>query len=115
MKNNNTITALENALTMRKETVSPNRNCFQEILSQIPEKKIKEDRRAVRSPYTWIAITELVTVFSLFIVILPSMISLNDDTKMYELEIRRTDSQLNTFETSIDNEDYKNILQDYTL
>lgn len=100
---------------MRKETVSPNRNCLQEILSQIPEKKTQEDRRAIRSPYTWIAITEIATVLSLFLAILPSYITLTNGSRSYEIEIQKIDSNLDSFERLIDNEDYQKTLDDYSL
>ncbi len=111
--NNNHI---EQALVMHKETVSPQINCLQEILSHIPEKKIIENRRAVRSPYTWLAISQVVTVFTVLFVIIgvnTQTFSNNEEDIIlaYQLETEKIDEQIFYFETTIDEEDYQKTLE----
>ena len=47
---------------MYKENVSPSETYFQAILSQIPEQQKLKEGRAIRSPYRWLAITQVVTL-----------------------------------------------------
>lgn len=107
---------IEQALVMHKETVSPQINCLQEILSHIPEKKINENRRAVRSPYTWLAITQIVTICSILLVVIGTT-TLFPNTEeniilAYEKDTEIIDQQILDFESSIDEEDYENTLLD---
>jgi hypothetical protein len=104
---------IEDALSMYKENVSPSANQLQAILSQIPEQQKLKEGRAVRSPYRWLAITQMVTLAAIVIAVLPGYVTTPDDAKSnpyYE-----TDKQVEAFEQEIDNEDYQNSLKDYTL
>lgn len=115
MKEINT-TTIEQALAMHRETVSPHSNCLQEILSQIPERKIVSDRRAVRSPYTWLAITQIVTLCFIMIVVMPTIISSPDDgTLSYSNDIKNIDSDVENFELNLDTEDYDSGVSDSLL
>ena len=98
---------------MYKENVSPSETYFQAILSQIPEQQKLKEGRAVRSPYRWLAITQMVTLSAIILAVLPTYILPRDDSKSnpyYE-----TDKQIETFEQQLDTEDYKNNLKDSTL
>jgi hypothetical protein len=92
---------LEKALAMYKENVSPSEISLQKILSQIPEQKTHEEGRAVRSPYTWLAITQIVMLCSIMIAVFPTLSQpsyMND--QFYEI-----DSQVQAFDASIDAQD----------
>jgi hypothetical protein len=105
--------AIEGALAMYKENVSPSETYFQAILSQIPEQQKLKEGRAVRSPYRWLAITQLVTLAAIVIAVFPSYTTPGDDVKSnpyYE-----TDKQIEAFEQQIDDEDAAHNLQDYSL
>jgi hypothetical protein len=98
---------------MYKENVSPSETYFQAILSQIPEQQKLKEGRAVRSPYRWLAITQVVTLSAIIFAVLPTYISQRNDIQnnpYYE-----TDRQVESFEQQIDNEDYENNLKDYSL
>lgn len=113
MKNTNTTTieqGLENALTMYAVNVSPSEDCLHKILSQIPEQKTHEERRAVRSPYIWLAITQVVTLCSIMIAVLPTITGPSYTSNPYYL----IDRQVDAFETSIDNQDAEITALDYT-
>lgn len=118
MKQINPITQshIEKALTMYKENVSPSETYFQAILSQIPEQQKLKEGRAVRSPYRWLAISQVVTLVAVIIAVLPSYITPSNESKLnasnpyYEV-----DRQVEAFEAAINNEDYQNHLKDYTL
>ena len=104
---------IEKALTMYKENVSPSETYFQAILSQIPEQQKLKEGRAVRSPYRWLAITQMVTVFAVIIAVIPSYTPAADNVKTnpyYE-----TDKQIQAFEQQIDNEDVERNLRDAGL
>jgi hypothetical protein len=104
--NNDTI---EQALSMYKETVSPHTNCLQEILSQIPEKKIVKDRRAVRSPYIWLAVTEITMLFSIMLAIIPTL------TKIINNPFYQIDKEVQAFETTVQDEDTQDALTNQIL
>lgn len=103
------VNTIEKALTMYKETVSPETNCLRTILSQIPERKIIEHRRAVRSPYTWLAITELVMVCSMLLTIFPTMKKISQDpfyqidkrVEIFEKNLQKQDLQANNLEATL--------------
>ncbi len=98
---------------MYKENVSPSETCFQAILSQIPEQQKLKEGRAVRSPYRWLAITQVVTLSAIILAVLPTYVLRSDDARSnpyYE-----TDRQIEVFEQQIDNEDYQNNVKDYSL
>lgn len=105
--------AIESALTMYKENVSPSETYFQAILSQIPEQQKLKEGRAVRSPYRWLAISQMVTLTAIVIAVLPSYVLTPPDAKnnpYYE-----TDKQIEAFEQQIDDEDSTHSVQDYSL
>jgi hypothetical protein len=110
--------AIELSLTMYKENVSPSETCFQAILSQIPEQQKLKEGRAVRSPYRWLAITQMVTLAAIIIAVLPGYIVpqahlASDDIRSnpyYE-----TDKQIQAFEQQIDDEDINRNLSAYSL
>ena len=98
---------------MYKENVSPSETYFQAILSQIPEQQKLKEGRAVRSPYRWLAITQVVTLSAIILAVLPTYVLQSDDARnnpYYE-----TDKQIEVFEQQIDNEDYQNNVKDYSL
>ena len=104
---------IEKALTMYKENVSPSETYFQAILSQIPEQQKLKEGRAVRSPYRWLAITQVLTLSAIIFAVIPAYITRAHDAQnnpYYE-----TDTQVEAFEQNIDNEDYQNNLKDYSL
>lgn len=116
MKKNNSYNKIENALTMYKENVSPSETRLRALLSQIPEQQKLKEGRAVRSPYRWLAITQVVTLCAIVIAVLPSYIYQNDpQVEIANNPYYETDRQVEAFERAIDNEDYQNNLRDYSL
>ena len=103
---------VEDALTMYKENVSPSETYFQAILSQIPEQQKLKEGRAVRSPYRWLAITQMVTVCAIIIAVLPAYLITGESMNNPYYE---TDRQVEAFERALDDEDYANNLKDYSL
>ena len=108
---------IEKALTMCKENVSPSETKLQAILSQIPEQQKLKEGRAVRSPYRWLAISQMVTLTAVILAVLPTYITptskdavVNSSNPYYEV-----DKQIEAFESAINNEDYQNHLKDYSL
>jgi hypothetical protein len=104
---------IEEALAMYKENVSPSETYFQAILSQIPEQQKLKEGRAVRSPYRWLAVTQVATLFAIVIAVLPTYLGSGNDISSnpyYE-----TDKQVESFEQQINNEDYQNNLKDFSL
>jgi hypothetical protein len=115
-KTNSQETTIEKALTMYKENVSPSETYFQAILSQIPEQQKLKEGRAVRSPYRWLAITQLVTAFAIIIAVLPDYIQNSSDVSISQNNpYLETDKQIESFEKQIDKEDYERSLADFTL
>ena len=105
--------AIETSLTMYKENVSPSETYFQAILSQIPEQQKLKEGRAVRSPYRWLAITQMVTLAVVVIAVLPTYVIKGGEAQSnpyYE-----TDKQIEAFEQQLDKEDATRNLQDYSL
>ena len=113
MKSNTTPTIEERALAMYKETVSPSKDTLVYILNQIPEIKETElqDRRAIRSPYRWLAVAQLASVFLIAIAILPSL----QTPEVAQNPFYAIDNQVEQFEASINAEDAEMIQHDYTL
>jgi hypothetical protein len=107
MKTNTSTT--EQALLMYKETVSPQTNQLQAILSQIPEQQPLKEGRAVRSPYTWLAITQVVAFCFIVIAILPTTFStVTPSEYSYQDDpFYLVDEQIDTFESGVDAEDYE--------
>ena len=103
MKSTNIST--EEILAMYRETVSPSRDSLRSILSQIPEQQQSKERRAVRSPYRWLVTSQVVSLAALLLFVYP----LYNTTKISapDYYFLTTDSQVQAFESSIDQEDYK--------
>lgn len=117
MKNKTPQFHIEEALTMYKENVSPSETYFQAILSQIPEQQKLKEGRAVRSPYRWLAITQVVTLSAIIMIVLPSYVPPTEsgDATFANNPYYETDKQVEAFEQQIDNEDFERNLADYTL
>ncbi len=113
MNNNHPHTIEERALAMYKETVSPSKDTLVYILNQIPEIKETElqDRRAIRSPYRWLAIAQLASVFLVALAVYPTL----STPEIAQNPFYAVDQQVETFEQNINNEDYNRVLSDYTL
>lgn len=108
--------AIEKSLAMYKENVSPSETYFQAILSQIPEQQKLKEGRAVRSPYRWLAITQMVTLTAIVLAVLPTYVIPNEEAKMKQSNpYYETDKQIEAFEQQIDDEDMQNNLRDYAL
>lgn len=98
---------------MYTETVSPSKAMLVNVLNQIPE--IKElptsDRRAIRSPYRWLAVAQLASVFVIALAIYPNIRGAqHSDNPFYEV-----DAQVEAFEQRINADDYDRMISDYTL
>ncbi len=113
MSNKNTPTIEERALAMYKETVSPSKDTLVYILNQIPEIKETElqDRRAIRSPYRWLAIAQLTSVFLIALAVYPTL----HTPEMAQNPFYAVDEQVENFEQNLNAEDEKMMLADYTL
>lgn len=113
MKSNTTHTIEERALAMYKETVSPSKDTLVFILNQIPEIKETElqDRRAIRSPYRWLAVAQLASVFLIAIAILPTL----QTPEATQNPFYAVDQQVDQFEANINREDAEMMQRDYTL
>lgn len=108
---------IEKALAMYTETVSPSKDTLVHVLNQIPEIKESKasDRRAIRSPYRWLAVAQLVSVLLVALAVYPNMTKtqvtrVETDNPFYEV-----DAQVEQFEKNIDAEDYNMMVSDYTL
>lgn len=112
-KHNNTI---EEALAMYKETVSPSSGMLINVLNQIPEiKEIKTSGRAIRSPYIWRTVAQVMSVFVVAVALVYPGSPLVTSTSSQESDpFYAIDKQVDDFETKIHNEDYQNTLKDYT-
>ncbi len=113
MSNKKTYTIEERALAMYKETVSPSKDTLVYILNQIPEIKETElqDRRAIRSPYRWLAIAQLASVFLIALAVYPTL----HTPEMAQNPFYAVDQQVENFEQNLNREDEQMILADYTL
>lgn len=98
---------------MYMETVSPSKDNLVRILNQIPEIKEAElqDRRAIRSPYRWLAIMELASVFLIAIAVYPAL----QNPEITQNPFYAVDQQVQTFEQNINTQDEQMMLNDYTL
>ena len=99
------------ALAMYKETVSPSPDTLIKILNQIPEKEIVgKERRVIRSPYIWLAITQAVTVCAIMFTLFPTL------SEMYTYRddpFYAVDAQVESFENGINAEDAAQMTADY--
>jgi hypothetical protein len=111
--NNHNPTIEERALAMYKETVSPSKDTLVYILTQIPEIKETElqDRRAIRSPYRWLAFAQLASVFLVALAVYPTL----STPEMAHNPFYAVDQQVTEFEERINEEDHTLLLNDYTL
>ena len=90
----------EQALSMYKETVSPQRDQLRAILSHIPEvRKTQSLTAAVRSPYTWVVFAQAVMLCSILLAVFPTI------HKIYSDPFYQIDNQVNAFESGIQQED----------
>lgn len=96
---------IEEAILMYKENVSPSRKNLEMILSQIPEQKTKEKARAIRSPYIWIAITEMVTLCSIMFALYPTLKVEMVDAQINQ-EFNIIDAQNDDFQLYMDTTDF---------
>jgi len=110
MKNTN-LKTIEQALSMYKETVSPSHKSLQVVLSQIPEQKNREKMLAVRSPYRWLALTQVAMALSIVFV----MVTTITPPAYQSNPFYKIDKQVDEFEATITQEDYEKSSQDYTL
>ncbi len=113
MSTKKTLTIEERALAMYKETVSPSKDTLVYILNQIPEIKETElqDRRAIRSPYRWLAVVQLASVFLIALAIMPTL----EKPEMAQNPFYAVDQQVDQFEQNINQEDAEMMQNDYTL
>lgn len=113
MNRNDYTTIEERALAMYKETVSPSKDTLVYILTQIPEIKETElqDRRAIRSPYRWLAFAQLTSVFLIALAVYPTLAT----PEIAHNPFYAIDQQVAQFEQDIEAEDQALILNDYTL
>ena len=112
IKTTTTEQGIEKALTMYMETVSPSKDSLLSILNQIPEKEkqISNDRRAIRSPYIWLAMTEMVALCFIVIAVFPTF----QEMYIYRNDpFYSIDKQIESFEAGINNEDGENIVLNY--
>ena len=107
MNSHNSNNYIEKALTMCKENVSPSETNLQAILSQIPEQQNLKEGRAVRSPYRWLAITQMMTVCAIVLVLLPATPTgtIEDSRLATENPYYEIDQEVENFEASLDQED----------
>lgn len=98
---------------MYKETVSPSKDTLVYVLNQIPEIKERElqDRRAIRSPYRWLAMAQLASVFLIALAVYPTI----QTPEMAQNPFYSIDQQVEDFENTMNEEDERMILADYTL
>ncbi len=107
---------IERALAMYTETVSPSKDTLVHVLNQIPEIKESKasDRRAIRSPYRWLAVAQVVSVLLVALAVYPNTPQQSQfapsDNPFYEV-----DAQVEQFEQTIDDEDYNRMVSGYTL
>lgn len=111
MKDTNLTSHIEKALSMYKENVSPSETYFQAILSQIPEQQKLKEGRAVRSPYRWLAFTQIVTVCAIVIAVLPASISQETKKEIENNPYYEIDSQIQAFEARLDEEDSNKVMR----
>lgn len=112
MKHKHTTTE-ELALAMYKETVSPSKDTLVYILNQIPEIKETElqDRRAIRSPYRWLAMAQLASVFVIALAVYPTL----QTPEIAQNPFYAVDQQVMEYEQHLNEEDELLLLKDYTI
>ena len=114
------LSVAEKALAMYKETVSPSRVMLVNVLNQLRvyEKISASNRRAIRSPYIWVAITQMVSVCVIALAVYPTFApkpTPSPATLAYHNDpFYAVDSQVDAFEEKINQEDYQALAQNYT-
>lgn len=109
--NDDETTHIQEALSMYKETVSPSRDAFINILNQIPEKeKIEHQRRVIRSPYIWLSVTQYVMLALVILVVSPDILA---PYGYGENSFSAIDAQIEVYEEGINDEDARKILINY--
>ena len=98
MKNNNSNTT-EQALFMYKENILLDKKNLKNILNQIPEKKFYTNyKQQIRSPYIWIALTEMFMLCSVLIALYPNLnefyVNRNNPFYLIDKEIDHFDSYI---------------------
>lgn len=113
MSTKHTLTIEERALAMYKETVSPSKDTLVYVLNQIPEIKESElqDRRAIRSPYRWLAVAQLASVCMIALAIIPTL----QTPEATQNPFYAVDQQVDQFEANLNREDAEMMQRDYTL
>jgi len=111
-------TTIEQALAMYKETVSPSRDAFVNVLNQIPEKEIikHDDRRAIRSPYRWklVAFAQVMALSFIVLISYPHYnVTPQEELAALDAGFSQVDRSIEDFEAGINNEDYTRMLVDY--
>lgn len=105
MKEINTNTT-EQALFMYKENILLDKQNLKNILNQIPEKKFDTDHKhQIRSPYIWVALTEMLMLCSVLIALYPNLseIYLNRNNPFYLV-----DKETDHFDSYIQYDDIEN-------
>lgn len=100
------------ALTNYTKTITPSEDFFVSILNQIPEKKIKEEKPVVKSPYVWITLIQVSTICAVLLSVYPN---LKEVYTYRNNSFYLPDKQVDIFESKINNEDYNTLLDDINL
>lgn len=103
--------AVTRALATHATSLSPNPEAFRVLLSHIPEKQTTTPLTRVRSPYVWLAVTQLVIACSLVVSFYPN---LHDQYLYRNNPFYATDQQVESFEISLQQEDDATMMLDYT-
>ncbi|MBP9782199.1 MAG: hypothetical protein KBC50_00485 [Candidatus Pacebacteria bacterium] len=100
--------SIERALAMYMETVSPPRGGLEHILRELPEhvKYSNLPRRAIRSPYIWLGISQLASLCFLVAIMVPGVIRHPADMDYFQA----IDIQVEQFESGINEMDYQSML-----
>ncbi len=100
---------IEKILSTYKETVSPSQGMLINILNQIPEKESNRTRRAIRSPYMWLAITQYTALCLMLLIVSPTITVFTSN----ENSFATIDREVDAFEAGINREDAYNMLVNY--
>lgn len=102
----------EEALSMYKETVSPSKESLLKILNQIPEKEktVKAKKEAIRSPYMWTVVPEIITLCFMFFISFPT---LNEMYTYRDDPFFIIDKEIEHFDLIMNDEDEQDMMIDY--